>query len=115
MAEESSHLVAFVDQLMSTGNGLQPVDVVELCCDLITKQPASATWTDGPRVDVLWITPYKITERSLVGDLLGSRNDADLVDGPYLGTQTAVYAQNSPIDDSGKDQEVKDLTACLPH
>lgn len=99
---------------MGTRNGCQTVHVVELRGDLIAKQPAGTTRADSPSIDVFRIAPHEITERPFVRDLLCSRDDADLVDGSYLGTQATVYAENRAVDDGGQHKEVKNLAACLP-
>lgn len=99
---------------MSAGNGRQSVHMVELGGNLIAKQPAGTTGADSPSVNVFRIAPHEVAERPLVGDLLCSRDDSDLVDGSYLGTQTTVHAEYSAVDDGGQHQEVKYLAACLP-
>lgn len=109
-----THLVTLIYQLMRSCNCCQTVDVVELCRDLVSKQPTSATWTDSPCIDVFWITPHKIAESALMRDLLGARNDADLVNRADLGTETAVDAENGTVDNGGKNKKVKHLAASLP-
>ena len=39
------------------------------------------------------------TEGTLVGHLLRSRNDANLVQRPHIGTQPTMHAQHPPIND----------------
>jgi len=109
-----TNLVALIYQLVGTSNRLQTIDVVKLGGNLIPKQPAGASRTDSPRVDILRIAPDKVTESSFMRDLLGSGNDADLVDCPNLGTETTVYTEDRTIDDGGQDQKVKNLTTGLP-
>jgi hypothetical protein len=53
--------------------------VAYLCRDLISKEPTSAARRDGPRFDFFGVTPDEIAKRALVGNLLCSRNDANLV------------------------------------
>lgn len=50
-----------------------------------------------------------------MGDLLSSRNNANLVQRADLGTQASVNAKHLAIDDSRKCEEVEDLAACLPY
>lgn len=50
-----------------------------------------------------------------MGDLLGAGYDADLIQCPNFGTQTAVYAKHLSIDDGSQSEEVEDLTAGLPY
>lgn len=99
---------------MSAGNSLEPVDVVKLGGNLITKQPAGAAGADGPRVNVLGVAPDEIAKGALMGDLLGAGDDADLVDSADLGAQTAVHAEHGPVDNGGQDEKVKDLATGFP-
>lgn len=89
--------------------------MVELGGNLISKQPARATWTHSPCIDVLGIAPYQVTECTLVRNLLGSGDDPDLIDGPDLGAEATVHTQDSPIYNGGQDKEVEYLAACLPN
>lgn len=99
---------------MRSRDCLQPVDMVELSSDLITKEPPSATGTDSPCINVLWITPHQVAKCAFVRNLLRASNDSDLVDGPDLGAETAVYTENSAVDNSGEHKEVEYLAASLP-
>lgn len=108
-------LVALVYKLMGSRNSLQAVDVVELGGDLIAKEPASTTRTHSPRIDVLGIAPYQVTESTLMRNLLGSGDNPDLIDGPDLGAETAMDTKNSAVHNRGEDKEIKDLAAGLPY
>ena len=74
-----AYLIAFINELMSTGNKLEAVDVVELCSDLVAEQPSSTTWRYSPSSNVLRVAPDQIAEGAFVRDLLSSSNDAYLV------------------------------------
>lgn len=89
--------------------------MIELCRDLAAKQPSSATRADSPRVDVLRVRPDKVAEGSLVGNLLGACDDADLVDGANFGGKAPVYAQDLTVNDGRQHEEIKDLAARLPY
>jgi hypothetical protein len=82
---------------------------------LVSEQPTCTSRRDCPSVYVFRITPHKIAEGSLVGDLLGAGYDADLIQCPNFRTQTAVYAKHLSIDDGSQSEEVEDLTAGLPY
>lgn len=99
---------------MSTSNKFKPIDLVELGCDFISKQPSSSTRRNGPGFHIFRITPDQITKRTLVRDLLGTGDDADLIQSADFWTQTPVDTQNGSINNSRKDKEVKNLTASLP-
>jgi hypothetical protein len=109
-----THLVSFIDELVSTGDGLQSVDVIELGSDLITEEPASSTRAHSPRIDILRVTPDQVTEGTFMRDLLSPRNDSDLVDGPDLGAQPSMDAEHRTVDNGCKHQEIKYLTASFP-
>jgi len=107
-------LVAFVDQLMSTSNELQTIDMIELSCNLITKEPASTTGRNCPSLNILRVTPDKVTESTLMRYLLSTSNNTDLVNGANLRAEATVNAQNLTVNDSSEDEEVKNLAARLP-
>ena len=111
---ESSYLVTLIDKLVSTGNQLQAIDVVELGCDFITKEPTSTARRNSPGLNVLGITPNKVTESALMRNLLSTSNNTDLVDGADLRAEATVNAENFAIDDRSKDEKVEDLAAGLP-
>ena len=66
---------------MCTGNKLKIVDVVELGCDLLSEEPASASGRNSPSVDVFGIGPHEVTERTLVRNLHAAVDKADLIKG----------------------------------
>ena len=109
-----TNLVSLVDQLVSTCNGFQTIYMVELSRDRDTKEPTSTSWTNCPGIDIFGIAPYQVAEGSLVGNFLRTGYNPDLVDCPDLRAQASVYAEHRAINDSRKNQEVKDLTASLP-
>ncbi len=115
MAHGWAYLVTLVDELVGTRNELKAIDVVELCSHFVPKQPAGTTWRYSPCSNIFRITPYQIAEGALVGDLLSSSDDADLVEGADLRTQAAVDAENLAINDCAEDEEVENLTAGFPH
>lgn len=62
-------LESFLNQLMSPAYHIQTINIVELRRNFATEKPACTPWTDGPGLDVLWITPHQVTEGSLVWNL----------------------------------------------
>ncbi len=93
---------------------MQTVDVIEFRRNLVAKEPTCTSWGNRPRVYIFRIAPDQITKGAFVGDLLGSSDDADLVQGAYFGRQAAVNAEDLAVNNGGKGQEVKDLAAGLP-
>lgn len=89
--------------------------MVEFGSHLVTKQPARSSGTYCPCIDIFGIAPYQVTECTLMRNLLSSGDNPDLINGPDFGTEPAMYAENGSVHDRSEDQEVKDLTACLPH
>lgn len=108
------YLVAFIDELVSTSNKLQTVDMVELGGNLVSEEPAGTTGRNSPCLDILGIAPDQVAKSTLVGDLLGTSYYADLINRTDLGAQTAVNAENLAVDDGSEDKEVKNLAARLP-
>lgn len=60
---------ALLHKLMGSADQLKPVDLVEFSGNSCSKQPACSSRADCPSFSLLWITPHKITERSLMWDL----------------------------------------------
>jgi hypothetical protein len=108
------HLVALVDQLMSTRNQLESIDMVELRCDFIPEQPPRPTRRNSPGANVLRITPDEIAEGAFVGDLLSASNDTDLVNCADFRTQPTVDAEDFAVNDGAEDEEIEDLAAGFP-
>lgn len=80
----------------------------------VSKQPSCASRRHGPGIDVFRVTPNKVTKGSLVGNLLGARNDADLVQGADFRAQATVHTEHLSIDNGGQREEVEDLAAGFP-
>lgn len=93
----------------------EPINVIKFCGHFVSKEPPCASGTYSPCFHVLGVTPDKITESTLMWNLLSSSNDPDLVDGANLWAQTSVNAENLAIHYSSEDQEIKDLATCLPY
>lgn len=96
---------------MGTGDEAQAVDMVEFSGNLVAEEPAGATRGYSPGVDIFGVTPHQVAEGSLVGDLLRTCNNSDLIDCADLGAQAAVDTEDFSVDDGGEDQEIKDLAA----
>ena len=107
-------LVPFVDELVSARDEIKVVDMIELAGDLVSKEPASTTRRDGPGTDIFRITPDQVTEGAFMRDLLGTGDNTDLVEGTDLRAQAAVNAEDFAINNGAEDEEVKDLSTCLP-
>ena len=107
-------LEAFLHELVRARNQLQIVDMVEFGRDLVAKEPARTARTDGPRFHLFGIAPDQVAKGALVRDLLGARDDADLVQGADLGREAAVHAEDFAVDDGGQGQEVEDLAGGFP-
>ena len=103
VGQSVAYLVTFINELMSTSNELEAIDVVELRSDLVAKQPSCAPRGYSPGSNVFGIAPDEVAESTFVGDLLRSSNDAYLVQGPDLRTQTAVDAEHFAVNDCTED------------
>lgn len=88
--------------------------MVELCGDLVTKEPACASGTYCPCVDVLRVTPYQVTECTLMRNLLGSGDDPDLINGADFRAEAAVYAKDCSVHNGSEHKEVEYLAASFP-
>ena len=70
---------------MSTGDQVDVVDVIEFGSDFGSKEPSSTSWRHSPCLNLLWIGPHKITERTFVRDFHSSVDESHLVDCLDLG------------------------------
>lgn len=74
-----SYLITLIDKLMSTSNKFKSINLVKLGCYFVSKQPSSPTRRNGPGFHIFRITPDQVTKRTLVRNLLGAGDDADLI------------------------------------
>jgi hypothetical protein len=111
---KGKHLVTLVDELMSTSNKLEAVDVIEFGCNLVTEEPASTARRNGPSLDILRITPDQVAKCTLMWNLLGTSDDADLINSTDLRAQSTMNAENLTINNGGEDKEIENLAARLP-
>lgn len=88
--------------------------MAELGGDFVAEEPACASGTDGPCLDVFGIRPDEIAKGALVGDLLCAGDDADLIQGPDFRAQSAVDAKDFAVDYGTKGHEIEYLTARFP-
>lgn len=110
-----TYFVAFVNQLMGSCDCLQAVHMVELSSDLVAKEPACSSRAYCPCINILGIAPHQVTECTLMRNLLSSGDHPDLIDGANFGAETAVHAEHCSVHDGSEHEEIKHLTACLPH
>lgn len=109
------YLVSFVDQLMCTRNELEPIHVVEFCCNFISKKPSGTTRADSPSFYVFRVAPNQVTKSTLMRNFLSPGYDSDLVDSSDLWAETTMNAENLAIYDCSQNQKIKDLATCLPY
>lgn len=106
--------VALLDELMSTGDQLQSIDVAEVTSDLGSEDPPSSSCIDGPIFDILWVGPHQIAERPLMRDFNLSINRPDLIDGLDLRTESTMHAEDLAINDCSNGQVIEHLSTVLP-
>ena len=73
--------VAFLHQLMSTSDQLQPIDMAEVVSNLRAEDPPSPSCIDRPILNIFRIRPHQIAERTLVGYLNLTIDGSDLING----------------------------------
>lgn len=74
------HFEPFLYKLVRPGNQLETVQVIELFCNLPSKEPAGATRADTPRLNVLRIGPHQVAEWPLVRHFLHTHDRPNLVE-----------------------------------
>ena len=107
-------LVAVHDKLMSTGDQVDVVDVVEFGRDLGSEQPSSTSRRHSPSLNVLRIGPHEVAEWSFVWNLHSSVDKSHLIDGLELWWESAVDAENLSFDNSADSKVIEDFSAVLP-
>jgi hypothetical protein len=99
---------------MGTCDELQTIDMIELCCNLVTEKPTSTTRGNSPCLNIFGIAPNQIAESAFMGNLLSTSYDTDLVDCSNLGTQATMNTEDLTIDDGRKNEKIENLAARLP-
>lgn len=99
---------------MRASDELEAVDVVELACYFVSEKPARTARTHSPGSDVLWVAPDEVAKGPFVGDLLGTGDNADLVEGADFRAQAAMHAEDFAVDNGAENEEVEDLAAGFP-
>jgi hypothetical protein len=91
-------------QLMSSGNQVQVVNVIELRRDFRAEKPPSTAGRNSPGVDIVRVRPHQIAVSTLVRDLLPAFDEAYLVQSLNVGRETAVHTENFSLN-NGADAE----------
>ena len=108
-------LVTVLHQLVRPGDHLQPVAVVELLGDVLTKRVTRAPGRDTPAAPVVRVGPQQVTHRSLVRHLLRPRELPNVLQRVQRRTQAPVRAEDLILDDSREGQMVEHVRDVLPH
>jgi hypothetical protein len=83
--------------------------------DFLTKGEGNTTVIFAPSLDVLvGVGPEEIAEESGVGDVCGSHDSLNLLEGGKLWGETAVHAEDLLIDNSSDRQAVEAVSEGLP-
>ena len=99
---------------MGATDEIEPVYLAELVGYLGAKEPASSTWRNRPRVNILRIRPDQVAEGTLARNLLVSLDQAYLVEGLDLGREAAVHAQDRVVNESRNGHIVEQVAANTP-
>lgn len=106
--------VPFLNQLMSSGNQINSVNVTEVIGDLRSKHPSSASCVDGPVFDILRIRPHQVTERTFMWDLDLSIDCSDLINGLDLRAETTMNTEGFSINNGSDWQVIEHFSAVFP-
>lgn len=107
-------VVAVHDQLMSSGDQLQIVGVIELLRNVLSKGVAGTSRRDTPATSVIRIGPKKIADRTFVGNLHDTIKLLDLVKGVNRWRESTMEAKDVVLDDGTKGEVVKETGEVLP-
>jgi hypothetical protein len=110
-----TYLVAFVNELMSTSDKLQTIDMIEFGRNLVSKEPTCAARRNSPCLNVLRVAPNQVAESTFVRDLLGASNNTNLIDGSNLRAQSTMNTENLTVNNSSQDEKIKNLAAGFPN
>lgn len=83
-----------MNQLVSSADEFQVVDVNKLVRHLGAEEPACSTRADGPGVNIFWIRPNEVTEGTFVGDLLITFNGSNLIERLDVRGEATVHTEN---------------------
>lgn len=107
-------LEAIHHQLVSAGDQVEVIDVVELQRHLPSEQPAGATRRHGPGLEVFGVCPHQITERAFMGDFHASVDKSNLVKSLNIRRKATMDTKNLSLNDGADSQIVENLSAILP-
>jgi len=88
--------------------------MIKFLSHLISKQPASSSWTHLPSFNFFGIRPHEIAKWSIVWDFNLSLNGSDVVHGLDVWRQSTMNAKDFPLDDGGQTEIIENIGAVLP-
>lgn len=93
-------LVSFLNELMSSADEFETVDLHELVRHASTKQPTRASRTHLPTTNIiLRITPHEIAEGAIVGDLNVAVNHSNLIQSANIRREATMDTKNLVVDE----------------
>lgn len=78
------------------------------------EDPSCSSTVPAPSLDVFWVRPHEICQRTLVRDFLFAIQKAHLIDGGKVRRESSMDAKDVPIDDGSQRQKIKCLIKVLP-
>lgn len=102
-------------ELMSSGNQLQVVCMIELFWNVLSKSISSSSRRDTPTASIIRIWPEEITHWSFMRNLLNSVKLFDLFKSVNAWRQTSMKTENLVFNDCGNWESVKEISEIFPH
>lgn len=100
---------------MGTSYQLGSILLIENLDTVLAEDKPSASWTDAPTLNLLWITPHEVTHGSFMRHLLLAINCLDLIERLYGWGEAAVDTEDLLVDDGRQGKKVHYLCAVAPH
>jgi hypothetical protein len=107
-------LESFLNELMSSADYFQVVDVAEILGDFGPEEPAGASRVGGPGFNFLGVTPEQVGESSLKRDLDLSLYGSYLVDGFDVWTETTVNTEHTTVDEGAEREVIEHVREVSP-
>ena len=108
-------VVAFHDELMSAGDEVEAVVVIELLRNVLPESVAGSSRGGTPAGPVVGVGPEEVAHGAFVGHLLDSVELAYVVESINGGRKAAVEAENLLLNESGEREVVEEVREELPH
>ena len=107
-------LIALHHKLVSSCDEIDVVDMIEFLGNYRAIEPSCSSGRHSPSINIFWIGPHEVAERTHVRDLLSSVNESGLVEGLDFRREASMDTEYLPFDECSDTEIVENFSAVLP-